>query len=346
MKRFFLLLLCLCMVLPAAVSLSFLADAASSTSNTKISVEKLEFIYGEPIIVTPHDANGGTAWVGIAPAKRANGTDRPISEGSVRWKYVTNKTSDGPAATGKGVNVATDIRTGKIAGGNDALGDIGIGEWHIFWAPSGSAGNYDPASVITITVTAGPMTTDKLEYRVGEPINVTATMAGTNTKTWYGIVPDENGAPKYSFGTILWHELYKALPDDGSTTTTHNLRNYTAAASGKMNNASLVTQCAAFLGVAQRGLFSLPAGTYWIVYCSDSTGVESGNAVTYKIQIKIKPCIELKKTTLPPAKQSTSPPMAERQRTRLSSHPDWQHLNQILHPPSVGSSLPAAWSLT
>ena len=278
MKRLFSLLLCLCMMLPSIALLPL--EAAATEAEVKFTLEKTTFSYGEPIVVTPLVGSGKDE-IAIAP------TDN-ISGGAMRYKRIELNSQDGTrvASKGLGVGVALDIRTGAIPGNRDAKADIKPGNWSILWIPNGgSAGTYTYR--VDITVTDGPISTDKLEYRVGEAINVTATMAGASTKTWYGIVPDEGGAPKYSYGTILYHDLYKALPGDGTMTTTQNLRNYTATGSGKMSNTTLITNCAAFMGVAERGLFSLPAGTYWIVYCSDSSGVESGNAVTHKIQIKM-----------------------------------------------------------
>ena len=44
-------------------------------------------------------------------------------------------------------------------------------------------------------------------------------------------------------------------------------------------------------------MFCLPAGTYWLIYCSDSSTVDGGKAVTHKIQIRIESVLTTNKTS-------------------------------------------------
>ena len=286
MKRLLSLLCCLCMVLPLLALFPIQIGAVTSTA--KISVEKTTFTYGEPIMVTPL-VGGANTWIGISPKGK-------VTSGSMRWMKVETTEGSG-ASKGAGVGVAVDIRKGAVAGNRYSQADIGPGEWTIFWCQGTAASQYDKTSTIDITVTDdGPITTDKLEYNVGDPIMVTAEMAGENTRTWYGIVPDKGGKPLFSYGTIIYYNLYKAL-DEGETGNTQDLRAHSGENFGTIANADRRANCAAYLGCTEKTMFLLPAGTYWIVYCADSTTVDGGKAVTHAIQIRIKSVLTTNKTT-------------------------------------------------
>ena len=276
MKRFLSLLFCLCMVLPLLALLPI--EVGATTATAKISVEKTTFVYGEPIMVTPL-VGGTNTWIGISPQGK-------VTSGSVRWMKV--ETNEGSGATkGAGVGVPVDIRQGGVAGNRYSLADIGVGSWTIFWCQGDRAAQYDQASIINITVVAGPMTVNKTEFAYGEPILVTAVAKENPTyKSWYGIVPDSGGKPKYSYGTIINRKA------DG---TEDDLRDYSDSLSGTVSNNT--KNWANYFGISQRQLLLLPAGTYWLVYCEDSNTVSGGTAVTHKIQIRIKPAFTTNKKT-------------------------------------------------
>ncbi|MBE6702907.1 MAG: hypothetical protein E7585_05810 [Ruminococcaceae bacterium] len=277
-------------------------SAGSATYTRDITVvmgtNKTAYAYGEPIMVTAWDTGTGADWIGIGKKE-----DVAANKGSVRWKYIAKDKMDSgrPASKGAGSGVAVDIRTGEIAGGNDARGDIGVGTWTVFWARKGTPNTQYTTYSIDITVTDGPMTLDKTEYYVGDPIMLTAKMAGTDTKTWCGIVPDVDGKPYGSYGTIIWYELHndpqnKDTATEGIAPVPVDLRAHTGAGFGTMGNATNRANCAALMNCTEKTMFNLPAGTYWVVYCSDSTTLYSGSGITHMIQIKIKPVLTVNKT--------------------------------------------------
>ena len=277
-------------------------SAGSATYTQDITVvmgtSKTTYAYGEPIMVTAWDTGTGADWIGIGRKE-----DVAANKGSVRWKYIAKDKMDSgrPASKGAGSGVAVDIRTGEIAGGNYALGDIGVGTWTVFWARKGTPNTQYTTYSIDITVTDGPMTLDKIEYYVGEPIMLSAKMAGADTNTWCGILPDVDGKPYGSYGTIIWYELAndpqnKNTATEGVTPVPVDLRAHTGAGFGTMGNATKQKDCAAMMGCTVKSMFNLPAGTYWVVYCADSTTLYNGSGVTHMIQITIKPVLTVNKT--------------------------------------------------
>ncbi|MBE6702424.1 MAG: hypothetical protein E7585_03315 [Ruminococcaceae bacterium] len=276
MKRLFSALLCLLMLTPLIALLPFEAAAQSTVKFTvadKNGNATTTFVYGEPIMITPLVGEGAD-WIGIAPKGR-------VSYGSVRHKRIAAGSKDSrPGGNGLGLNVPFDLRTGAAVETRFAqYADIYPGDWTIFWCKGGGvAKDYDTTSTIDITVTKGPMTVNKTEFDYGEPILITAKAKENPTyKSWYGIVPDVSGAPKYSHGTIINRTA------DG---TEDDLRDYSDALSGTVNNNT--TKWAEYFGISKKQLLCLPAGTYWLVYCEDSQTVNGGASVTHKIQIKIK----------------------------------------------------------
>ena len=239
MKRLLSLFLCLCMMLPLLALMPIEIGATHATA--KLSVEKTTFTYGEPIMVTPLVGGGGT-WIGIAPKGK-------ISSGSMRWMNI--ETTDGSgAAKGSGVGVAVDIRQGQVAGNRYTQADIGPGEWTIFWCSASAASGYDKTSAIDITVVEGPISTDKVVYKVGDPILVTAERADENARSWYGIVPDKGGKPLYTYGTMIYYNLYSQLKE-GETSNTQDIRAHSADGFGTMGRADLRASCAAYLGCTE-----------------------------------------------------------------------------------------------
>ncbi len=295
MKRLLTVLLCLLMLTPLVTLLPFNAAAETTTKFTvadKNGNATTTFVYGEPIMITPLTADGSGSWIGIAPKGK-------VGYGSYRSKMITKDAKDSSqrvASAGLGVNVAFDLRTGAAVESRfyNATSiynaDIGPGEWTIFYVASGYARDYDTTSTVDITVTEGPMTVNKTEFYVGEPILVTAkAQENTTYKSWYGIVPDANGSPKYSYGTIIYRDA-DGTEDDLRDTASD------AGSTGTIKNAKLRANCASWLGVSEKMLLGLPAGTWWLIYCEDSSTVNGGKAVTHKIQIKIKPAFTTDKT--------------------------------------------------
>ncbi len=298
-KRALSLLLCLCMMLPmiSALDLSVFAATEKFTVTNMDGEATTTFTYGEPIMVTPL-VGEGTDWIGIAPKGK-------VSSGSVRYKRIVKDSKDGRVGSvGMGLNVAVDIRTGAAVEARFGSADIAPGEWTVFWCVGGgSARDYDQASAIDITVTAGPMTVNKTTFVVGEPILVTAKkQANTKDKSWYGIVPcDDNGTPKKSFGTIIWRDADDTQDD---LRDTKNDTGRTGAFGKQADCATWMNEDARAVDwgeVSKKHITSLPVGTYWLVYCWDSSTLyktqrEDGKTVTHAIQIKITPCIVPSKT--------------------------------------------------
>lgn len=288
-------------MLPLISALNITAFAATQrfTVTNKSGSAATTFAYGEPIMITPLSGSG-TDWIGIA--KKGE-----VASGAVRYKYITTSAADTAGdkrvgAVGLGVNQKFDIRTGAAPDNKFSLSDIGEGTWTIFYvANNGNAASYESASAVDITVTAGPMTVNKTTFKVGEPIMVKADVtAGTLTyKSWYGIVPcDDNGTPKKNFGTMVYRYA------DGTLDDLRNIKNDTAK-TGTFNDEKR-KECAEWMKsndraiewgeVSNKHLASLPAGTYWLVYCADSGTIYNGTGVTHSIQIKIEPCIEAKES--------------------------------------------------
>ena len=298
-KRTLSILLILCMILPIVVALNFTVFATEPrfTVTNKGGTATTTFAYGEPIMITPLSGSG-TDWIGIA--KKGE-----VSSGAVRYKYIA---TDGAStvgdeqvgAGGLGANQKFDIRTGATTEEKFAISDIGEGKWTIFFvANNGAAASYETATAVDITVTEGPMVSNKNVFTVGEPILVAADVApGTLTyKSWYGIVPcDDNGTPKKNFGTMIYRyadgnadDLRKTADDTVKTGVFGEAKRKECAE--WMNSDERAIEWGE---VSNKHLSSLPAGIYWLVYCADSGTIYNGTGVTHSIQIKIEPCIEAK----------------------------------------------------
>jgi len=303
MKRFLSVCLCLLMLLPliAALPIEIGAETTAKFTVTNADGEATTtFTYGEPIMVTPL-VGEGTDWIGIAPKGK-------VGSGSVRYKRIVKDSKDGRVGSvGMGLNVAVDIRTGAAVEARFESADIAPGEWTVFWCVGGgSARDYDQASAIDITVTAGPMTVNKTTFVVGEPILVTATkQENAKDKSWYGIVPcDDNGTPKKSFGTMIWRDA-DDTQDDLRETKDDTAKTGVFGEAMRQNCATWMNEAGRAVDwggeVSKKHLTSLPVGTYWLVYCWDSSTLyktqrEDGKTVTHAIQIRIEPCIEVKET--------------------------------------------------
>ncbi|MBQ8341463.1 MAG: metallophosphoesterase [Clostridia bacterium] len=110
------------------------------------TVEKTEFAYGEPIMVTGYGA--GTDWIGIAAAPEEGKTVGT----SIRWRYVVADSAD-PEMKGAGYGVATDITKAHVASGGVDMADLPAGEYVIFSGPNDCAASAcHPCTYIPITI--------------------------------------------------------------------------------------------------------------------------------------------------------------------------------------------------
>ncbi len=115
------------------------------------TVEKTEFKYGEPIMVTGYGS--GKDWVGIAQLDSSTDTGY-WSNGSIRYRYITYQHSDS-TRTGFGSGVAFDIRQAYSTAAAAARADIPAGEYVIFVGLNDCyASDVSPYTYIHITVTA------------------------------------------------------------------------------------------------------------------------------------------------------------------------------------------------
>ena len=92
------------------------------------TVEKTEFKYGEPIMVTGYGR--GTDWIGISKLDESTETGY-WKNTSIRWRYIVHEHSD-PKKTGYGYGVAFDIREATNPEAGVPLGDLPIGEYVIY----------------------------------------------------------------------------------------------------------------------------------------------------------------------------------------------------------------------
>ena len=110
------------------------------------TVEKTEFAYGDPIMVTGYGE--GTDWIGIAAAPEEGKTVGT----SIRWRYVVADSAD-PEIKGAGYGVATDITKAHVASGGVDMADLPAGEYVILSGPNDCAASAcHPCTYIPITI--------------------------------------------------------------------------------------------------------------------------------------------------------------------------------------------------
>ena len=115
------------------------------------TVEKTEFAYGEPIMVTGYGS--GKDWIGIAILDSSNGTGYRYS-GSIRWRYIEHQTTRADES-GFGSGVAFDIRESKLAAVAAEAGDLPPGEYVlIVGLDDCAATGVSPYTYIPITISA------------------------------------------------------------------------------------------------------------------------------------------------------------------------------------------------
>ena len=266
MKKVLACLLCLCMLLPLAtvfVSAEGTAVVADDPlSNEYLQVEKLEFVYGEPVNVKAlQGGDSDRAWIGIAPKGKEN-------DGYGRWCYAKDA-----------ANAYYDLRNGVSGNLSGESAALGVGEWVIYWAPSGGASNRAVASEITITISA--FVTDKEIYNEGEAIMVTASTV-VAADDWIGIVPVVNGTPYYTNGTIRWTYIDGKQSNGVGALTAFDMRKaYYTAGNTEM------TGIAQKMGKPFAQVPYLPAGEYMIVFVPQNKGVGGGANVKYTKSITV-----------------------------------------------------------
>ena len=191
------------------------------------TVEKTEFKYGEPIMVTGYGS--GKDWIGISQYDA--GTESGYwSNGSIRWRYITH--IGGNAATdGFGSGVAFDIREAKLTAAAASRGDLPVGEYVIFVGLDDCyAVDVSPYTEIRITITAEkPDAPTAVKYELdddrtglaGGKLTVTFAESAmemykkpTRVELYWG---DENGNALAGYGKIGDRKITGAVTEIGLT---------------------------------------------------------------------------------------------------------------------------------
>ncbi|MBQ9783059.1 MAG: metallophosphoesterase [Clostridia bacterium] len=99
------------------------------TVKDAVTVNKTEFAYGEPILVTPYGS--GKDWVGIAPA-----SDTLTENASIRWRYIEQGAHTTASKNGLGSGVTFDIRSNAYWASEKypGLGDFPPGKYTVYIA--------------------------------------------------------------------------------------------------------------------------------------------------------------------------------------------------------------------
>ncbi len=218
-------ILLLCMTTGICLPLTVMAEAWTLTT------DKTEYTAGEPIYVTA--TGSGYDWVGLYEAN-------PTGKASAAyWYYV--------AQDGHSSGDTVDIHNADYVNASDCphLMGIPVGEYRIVLCPDNG---YDVAKEVFITVKeplppenpSDILSTDKTEYREGEPILVTATGTGTD-----------------------WVGLYKADDDVGSVPVGYW---YYVAKDGNTSGEAVTLQNVAQFDGNRTDIAGIPAGDYKLVF--------------------------------------------------------------------------------
>lgn len=176
-------------VLTDAIDTAISGATAESTMNTKVATDKRFYIEGEDILVYGTGNVSNKDWIGIKPK---NDTD--ANGYSIYWYYLTDEN------LGKAVNIKNQKKSSR-ADSNDY--NLPAGEYVVFYVPSNKNAT-DMTEFVEITITK-TVATDRDTYYEGEPIYARGKTAGTSSKDWIGIIPEQDwDANGYS---IWWYYL-------------------------------------------------------------------------------------------------------------------------------------------
>ncbi len=168
------------------------------TIASKITMEKTTFAYGEDIPVIPLVKNTEKDYIGLS---------RVDNDGNVcqnlYYTYITDAM----------VNTPININEGVLYGSDKAnYGHLPAGRYVVYFAPNDAgAQTRDKSSDIHIEIKG--LTTDKTDYKVGEPIMVTAS---GGLKDWVGIGL-LNHSSTYKLTTIRWRYITHNSGNPGTT---------------------------------------------------------------------------------------------------------------------------------
>ncbi len=223
-------------LLLAALLIGMGAILPAFAEELSLRTDKTEYVEGEAILVTA--TGSGDDWVGLYEAN-------PTGKASAAyWYYIAR---DGHAS-----GDTVDIHNADYVNAGDCPHLMGIpaGEYRIVLCPNNG---YDVAEEVLITVKKAPLpedpsvllSTDKAEYREGEPIRVTATGRGTD-----------------------WVGLYKADDEVGSVVVGPW---YYVAQDGNASGQAAVLQEVGKFDGNRTDLAGIPAGDYKVVLFSNNT---------------------------------------------------------------------------
>ncbi len=213
-----------------------LATLPVMAADWTLTTDKTEYEAGEPILVTATGSDYD--WVGLYEAHPTGKTS------AAYWYYI--------ARDGHSSGDTVDIHNADYVNGNDCPHMMGIpaGEYRIVLCPNNG---YDAVKEVFITVKEPKppenpeelLSTDKQEYREGEPIRVTATGRGSD---WVGLYLAEDDVGEVPVGP--W---------------------YYVAQSGNSSGHAVVFQDVAQFDGNRTDIAGLPAGDYKFVLMSNNT---------------------------------------------------------------------------